>query len=74
MTKDEATQKVLEAGYEVNPNLRTLPRGSPGRIGIRVDARGNVFDVYFSNAGRLYQQYAAAAREALGDECGIVRE
>lgn len=73
MTKQEAQQAVWDSVYEVNPNLRTVPRGSPGRIAINVVPRGNAFDVGFANAGYLYPQYAEAARNALGVECGVVR-
>lgn len=73
MTKQEAQQAVWAAVCEVNPNLATLPHGSVGRIGIRCDPRGDLFDVSFANAGHLYPQYADAARNALGEECGVVR-
>jgi hypothetical protein len=73
MTKQEAQEAVWDAVCEVNPNLAVLPRGSTGRIGIRCDPRGNVIDVSFANAGHLYPQYADAARNVLGDECGVVR-
>jgi hypothetical protein len=73
MTKEEAKQAVRDAVYEVNPNLKNMRGGQVGRIGINVEPRGNVFDVAFANAGHLYPQYAEAAREALGDEFGNVR-
>ncbi|HEY0396087.1 MAG TPA: hypothetical protein VGD01_16450 [Candidatus Elarobacter sp.] len=63
---------MWDAVCEVNPNLRQQRRGQIGNLGLRIDERGDLFDVGFTRAGHLYP-IAEAAQNALGSRFGTVR-
>src|SRR5664279_4373737 len=73
MTLDEAYEAVHQAMLSVDPEYAGQP-DSVGGIGVRTVPRGQRFDVFFSGSGRLFSEFDAAVRKALGEFVGTVTE
>ena len=72
MSKDEALALIDAALRKVDPEWQGSSERS-GNLGVRIDGRGDVFDVHFSEHTHLDRQYEDAIREALGNHLGRFR-
>ena len=73
MTPDEAKNAVHRAMLKVDPEYQGQP-GRVGNMGVRVEQRGNVYDVLLVGADYLFDEFATAIFNELREFSGFVKD